>query len=184
MFLHKNYIKYSIDMLKKFIGMKVLIDPNVQEIERFLNEMNTHVENSIKEAMSHASSYNALVDLMVEHPRGISKHVKLKKWAISLIHQLKELDCTISEAMKAIELHKKNKEDHKALAELTDALKGLETEIEKYGNYSTSFANALAKEEEPPDHVDHLKVKSEVVNALLNKKHLSNVYVDNIVSWF
>jgi hypothetical protein len=184
MFLHKNYIKYSIDMLKKFIGIKALSDSNVQEIEKFLNEMNTHVENSIKEAVSHASSYSALVDLMVEHPRGALKHVKLRKWAISLISQLKELDSTISTAMKDIDSHKKHKDDNDTLLGLTHALKGLLTEIEKYGDFSTQFSNALAKEEEPPDHVDHLKVKSEVVNALLNKKHLSNVYVDNIVSWF
>jgi hypothetical protein len=184
MFLHKNYIKYSVDMLKKFTGIKALSGPNVQEIEKFLNEMNTHAENSIKEAVSHKSSYSELVDLMVEHPRGVLKHVKLKKWAISVISQLKELDSTISEAMKAIESHKKHKEDHNALSELTDALKGLLTEIEKYGDFSIKFSNALAKEEEPPDHIDHLKVKSEVVNALLNKKHLSNVYVDNIISWF
>ena len=183
MFLHKNYIQYSTDILKKFTGMKVLSDSNVLEVEKFLNEMNTHVENSIKEAMSHKSSYSALVDLMVEHPRGVLKHVNLKRWAIGLISQLKELDSTISEAMKAIESLKKNKEDYKACSHLNDALRALLTEIDKYGDFSAKFSNALAKEEEPPGHIDHLKVKS-VVNALLNKKHLSNVYVDNIISWF
>jgi uncharacterized membrane-anchored protein YhcB (DUF1043 family) len=171
-------------MLKKFTAIKTLTDSNVIEEEKFLNEMNAHVENSIKEAMSHSSSYSALVDLMVEHPRGISKHLKLKKWAINLLHQFKELDSTLAEAAKSIDLLKKNKEDYKAHSHLTDSLKSLLVEIEKYGAYSTSFANALAKEEEPLDHIDHLKVKSEVINALLNKKHLSNVYVDNIVSWF
>ena len=171
-------------MLKKFTVMKTLSDSNVQEIERFLNEMNTHVENSIKEAVSHNSSYSALADLMTEHPRGLLKHVKLKKWAISVINQLKELDSTIGEALKAIDTHKKHKEDHNALSALTEALKDIHKEIEKYGDFSLKFANSLAKEEEALDHVDHLKVKSEVINALLNKKHLSNVYVDNIASWF
>jgi len=184
MFLHKNYILYSIGILKKFIGTKALSDSNVQEIERFLNEMNTHVENSIKEAVSHSSSYSALADLMVEHPRGVLKHVKLKKWAISVISQLKELDSTISEAVNATGLLKKNKEDYKAHSHLTDALNDLLIEIEKYSDFSTKFSNALAKEEEPPDHIDYMKVKSEVINALLNKKHLSSVYVDNIISWF
>lgn len=162
----------------------MLSDSNIQEIDRFLTEMNTHVENSIKEAVSHKSSYSALVDLMADHPRGVLKHVKLKRWALSVISQLKELDSTLSEAMKSIDSLKKNVEDYKAHIYLTDALKDLLTEIEKYGDFSTKFSNALAKEEEPPDHVDHLKVKSEVLNALLNTKHLSNVYVDNIVSWF
>lgn len=184
MFLHKNYIGYSKDVLKKFTGTKVLSDSNIQEIEKFVSEMNTHVENSIKEAVSHASSYSALADLMVEHPRGVLKHVALKKWAITVISHLKELDSTISEVISAIDSHKKNKEDPIALLHLAGGLKNLLTEIEKYGKYSNDFSNALAKEEEPPGHIDHLKVKSEVVNALLNKKHLNKVYVDNIVSWF
>lgn len=184
MFLHKNYIMYSIDMLKKFSSIKSLSESNVQEIEKFLNEMNTHVENSIKEAISHESSYSALAELMVEHPRGMLKHVKLKKWAISVINQLKELDSTINESKKVIDTLKKNKDDYKAHSHLTDSLKSLLIEIEKYGAFSTSFSNALAKEEEPLDHIDHMRVKSEIINALLNKKHLSNVYVDNIISWF
>jgi uncharacterized membrane-anchored protein YhcB (DUF1043 family) len=171
-------------MLKRFIGIKALTDPNVQEIEKFLNEMNTHVENSIKEAISHKSAYSELADLMVEHPRGMLKHVALKKWAINVINQLKEIDSTLTKAMKATESHKKHKDDHEVVSHLMDGLKDLLSEIEKYGRYSNDFSNALAKEEEPPDHIDHLKVKSEIVNALLNKKHLSNVYVDNIVSWF
>lgn len=171
-------------MLKKFTGIKALSDSNVQEVEKFLNEMNSHVENSIKEAVSHNSSYSALADLMTEHPRGLLKHVKLKKWAITVINQLKELDSLIDDAKKAIEHHHKHKDGHDALAKLSDTLKDLLDEIEKYGSFSSKFANSLAKEEEALDHIDHLKVKSEVINALLNKKHLNNVYVDNIASWF
>lgn len=171
-------------MLKKFTSIKILSDSNVQEIEKFLNEMNTHVENSIKEAVSHKSSYSALVDLMAEHPRGVLKHVALKKWAIVLISHLKVLDSTIEETVKAIDTHRKHKDDHTALSHLEDGLKSLMAEVEKYGKYSSDFSNALAKEEEALDHVDHLKVKSEVINALLNKKHLNGAYVDNIASWF
>jgi type I site-specific restriction endonuclease len=174
---------YSVDKLKYFTSLKSLSESNIQDIEKFLSEMNTHVENSIKEAISHESSYSALAELMVEHPRGAIKHVKLKKWAINVINQLKEIDSTITKSITAIDSLKKNKEDYKAHTCLGDALKALLIEIEKYGAFSTSFSNALAKEEEPLDHADHLKVKSEIVNALLNKKHLSNVYVDNIVSW-
>jgi len=184
MFLHKNYIAYSKDMLKKFTSIKTLSDSNLQEIERFLSEMNTHVENSIKEAVSHKSSYSALVDLMAEHPRGVLKHVALKKWAIVVISHLKVLDSIVEETLKAVDTHKTHKDDQTAISHVSDGLKFLLKEVEKYGKYSNDFSNALAKEEEPPNHIDHLKVKSEVINALLNKKHLNGVYVDNISSWF
>ena len=171
-------------MLKKFISITSLSDSNVSDVEKFLTEMNLHVENSIKEAVSHSSAYSALADLMVEHPRGALKHIKLRKWAIHLISQLKELDSTLSDAMKAIELYRNHKEDREAPMELAAALTRMHKEIERYGDFSTRFANALAKEGEPLDHNDHLKVKAEVVNALLNKKHLNSVYVNNIISWF
>jgi methyltransferase-like protein len=183
MFLHKDYIRYSIEMLKKLSALKSFSDGNVQEADKFLNEMNTHVENSIKEAMSHNSSYNALVDIMSEHPRGVSKPLKLKKWAIDLLKQLKDLDSSIEGTLKAVDAHKKHKDEH-TTSHALEKLKELLTEIEKYGQYSSSFANALAKEEETADHIDHVKVKSEVSNALISKKHLSQVYVNNIVSWF
>jgi hypothetical protein len=183
MFLHKNYITYSKDTLKKFTGIKALSDSNVQEIEKFLNEMNTHVENSIKEAMSQNSSYNALVDIMSEHPRGATKPIKLKRWAIDVLKQLRELDSTVRNTLKTVEHHKTHKGEH-SFAQIEAQFKELLSEIEKYGDYSTNFSNALAKEEETADHIDYMKVKSEVVNALQNKKHLSTVYVNNIISWF
>jgi len=183
MFLHKDYIRYGVEMLKKFGTLKAFTDSNVQEIEKFLSEMNTHVENSIKEAMSHNSSYNALVDIMSEHPRGSNKPVKLKRWAIDILKQLKDLDETVEGVLKTVDAHKKHKDEH-TVSHLNDKLKELLTEIEKYGEYSTNFSNALAKEEETADHIDHMKVKSEVVNSLQNKKHLSTIYVNNIISWF
>jgi len=170
-------------MLKKFNSLKSFADSNVQEADKFLIEMNMHVENSIKEAISHNSSYSALVDIMSEHPRGVSKPVKLKKWAIDILKQLKDLDSSVEDALKAVDAHKKHKDEH-TTSHAVEKLKGLLTEIEKYGQYSSNFSNALAKEEESADHIDHMKVKSEVSNALINKKHLSQVYVNNIVSWF
>jgi methyltransferase-like protein len=170
-------------MLKKFSSLKLFSDANVQEADKFLNEMNMHVENSIKEAMSHNSSYNALVDIMSEHPRGTSKPVKLKKWAIDILKQLKDIDSSIEDALKAVDAHKKHKDEHTTL-HAVDKLKELLSEIEKYGKYSADFSNALAKEEELADHIDLMKVKSEVSATLINKKHLSQVYVNNILSWF
>jgi hypothetical protein len=184
MFLHKDYIKYSIETLKKFVSLKSVADSNVQEMEKFLGEMKMHVENSIKEAVSHNSSYAALVDIMSEHPRGQNKPVKLKKWAIDLMHQLKELDSTADDIHDALESYKKHKTEHENVSHLLDRLKKLSDEMIHYENYSSKFANSLAKEEEALDHIDHQKVKSEVVDALQNKKHLSQVYVNNIISWF
>jgi len=183
MFLHKDYIRYSIEMLKKFSALKSFSVSDVQTVDKFLAEMHMHVENSIKEAMSHNSSYSALVDIMAEHPRGSTKPVKLKKWAIDLLKQLRDLDSNVEEAIKAVESHKKNKEEH-SFSHVEEKFKELLIEIGKYNQYSANFANALAKEEETADHIDLVKVKSEISNALLNKKHLNQVYVNNIISWF
>ncbi len=183
MFLHKDYIRYSVEMLKKFSAIKLFSDANVQEADKFLNEMNTHVENSIKEAVSHNSSYSTLVDIMSEHPRGASKPMKLKRWAMDLLKQLRELDSAVESALKAVDAHKKHKDEH-TTAHAVDKLKNLLSEIENYGKYSSEFSNALAKEEELADHIDLIKVKSEVSAALVGKKHLNQAYVNNIISWF